>query len=571
MAKSKDFVESENVIKNRHLRAEEFAHLGHWQFFIADNILTTSDEMNRIYGHDPDIYSMTLDDGIDACHPDDRDRVVSAFSVAMETGETLDYTHRIIKTDGDVRTIHAKTEFECDEDGQILSMFGVVQDITTLKHTEEKLRRSEQKLFHHLENTPLACIFWDKNSVCTEWNKSAEKMFGFSTDEAIGKNANELIVPGEIHTDVDNLFESLLERKGGHLSTNENLTKDGKVLTCEWYNTTIINENEEVVGVASLVLDITERKNSETKLHESEELFRGSFQSSHGIAIISEIETDKVVDVNDAWLKLRGFEKHEVIGKTRSELNVWGSKERRDEIQSELKLRGKLVNYETYSFTRSGEIRELIINAEILNVRGKDLLFITGSDVTERNRFETQLRKTSEILNDSQSIAKVGGWELEIASSELTWTDETFNILEVEKQLDQRPILPEGLDLFTPESKPVIEKAVQRAIEFGEPYDLELEALTAKGNAIWVHTNGKANYEDEKIVSLSGTIQDINTKKLAEQNYEIERQKSAQSAKLASLGQLTGGIAHDFNNILGIVSGNLEIIKRLQPDDSRIP
>ncbi len=270
-------------------------------------------------------------------------------------------------------------------------------EIARHKQTEEELRRSEQKLLHHLENTPLASIFWDKNSVCTGWNKSAEKIFGFSADEVIGINANKLIVPTESDNDVENIFGFLLEQKGSYVNINENLTKDGRVLICEWYNTTIVDINGEIVGLASLALDITDRKNSETMLHESEAQFRASFQFSHGVATITDIETGTFIDVNDAWLMARGFKKHEVIGKTSSELNVWGSKEHRLEIVNELRRRGKLLNYETYAITKTGEIRETIINAEVLTVRGKELMFLSGSDVTERNRLEKQLLRSQKL------------------------------------------------------------------------------------------------------------------------------------------------------------------------------
>ncbi|OUR77763.1 hypothetical protein A9Q83_09600 [Alphaproteobacteria bacterium 46_93_T64] len=150
-------------------------------------------------------------------------------------------------------------------------------------------------------------------------------------------------------------------------------------------------------GLVTVRTDITDRKKSEAKQHESEERFRASFKSSHGIATITDIETGTFIDVNDAWLTLRGFEKHEVIGKTAVELNVWGSEERREEIVSELKLRGRLLNYETHAVTKAGEIRETIINAEVVNIQGKELMFLSGSDVTERNRFEKQLRRSQKM------------------------------------------------------------------------------------------------------------------------------------------------------------------------------
>jgi PAS domain S-box-containing protein len=125
--------------EKRLLRAEEFAHLGHWQFSIDDGILISSDEMGRIYGFDPDVHRMTLEEGVRACHPDDLERVQSAFDTTLMTGAGFEYEHRIVRRDERVRTIHAKTECELDQDGNVTSMFGVIQDITERKIIEYDL------------------------------------------------------------------------------------------------------------------------------------------------------------------------------------------------------------------------------------------------------------------------------------------------------------------------------------------------------------------------------------------------------------------------------------------------
>lgn len=141
-----------------------------------------------------------------------------------------------------------------------------------LIETEEALRKSERRLSHHIQNTPLGCISWDRNFICTEWNKAAEKIFGFSADGAIGHSALDLIVPVGVHDEVDIIFKSLLEQEGGVRSTNENVDKDGRVIICDWHNTPIVDENGNVTGVTSLVQDLTEREQLEDKLRQSQRM-----------------------------------------------------------------------------------------------------------------------------------------------------------------------------------------------------------------------------------------------------------------------------------------------------------
>lgn len=111
----------------------------------------------------------------------------------------------------------------------------------------------------HLEQTPLAVIEWDTNFNVVKWNPSAERMFGYSEQEAISKSAFDLIVIPSDKNYVNELFEQLRSQAGGRRSTNKNLRKDGKIITCEWYNNPLLNSEGELIGIASLVEDISER------------------------------------------------------------------------------------------------------------------------------------------------------------------------------------------------------------------------------------------------------------------------------------------------------------------------
>jgi PAS domain S-box-containing protein len=124
---------------------------------------------------------------------------------------------------------------------------------------ENKLRDSQQRLSMHMKRTPLAVIEWNNNLDITEWNDAAQKIFGYTREEVLGKNGIQLLVPEYLHGRINNIRYQLQQNDGGLYSVNENITKDGRTILCEWFNTPLVDENGKVIGIASLAQDVTER------------------------------------------------------------------------------------------------------------------------------------------------------------------------------------------------------------------------------------------------------------------------------------------------------------------------
>ena len=122
---------------------------------------------------------------------------------------------------------------------------------------------AEQRLAVQFEGSPLAFIQWDQDFRVTEWNPAAVSIFGWPRQEALGRTAYGLIVPEDQKESVERVWSALLERSGGTRSTNVNLTADGRMIVCEWHNTPLLDADGLVVGVASLVQDITARLEAE--------------------------------------------------------------------------------------------------------------------------------------------------------------------------------------------------------------------------------------------------------------------------------------------------------------------
>ncbi len=174
------------------------------------------------------------------------------------------------------------SRFISDDKPYLVTVFS---DITARKQAEEALSQSEQRLSLHVERTPLGVVEWNLDFEVVEWNPAAEQIFGFTKEEAIGRHGSELIVPQSATKQENRIWMDLCAKQGGLRSTNENCRKGGEIILCEWYNTPLIDHDGQILGVASLVLDITERRRVEQALQDREEMLRSMFETAPDIIL----------------------------------------------------------------------------------------------------------------------------------------------------------------------------------------------------------------------------------------------------------------------------------------------
>ncbi len=166
------------------------------------------------------------------------------------------------------------------------------------------LKKSQQKLALHLYQTPLGAIEWNLDFEVAEWNLSAERIFGYNRLEAMGCHGVDLIVPDSAKEYVRQLSITLLTNQGGASSINENIRKDGQIILCEWYNTTLIDANGTIIGVASLIQDVTEFHSAVEQLRASEERFRQLAENINEVFWIREPNQQHIVYVSPACEKI---------------------------------------------------------------------------------------------------------------------------------------------------------------------------------------------------------------------------------------------------------------------------
>lgn len=150
---------------------------------------------------------------------------------------------------------------------------------------------------------PLAFVIWDRECRITDWNKRAEEMFGWTREEALGRNFFDFLIPENVRFQIKEVVEALLDERLPIKNINENLTKSGDVILCEWNNAIRYDDEGRIIGAISLALDITEQRRAEGAIQEQERFLSNIFASiQDGIGVLdTEMNIVRVNSTMERW------------------------------------------------------------------------------------------------------------------------------------------------------------------------------------------------------------------------------------------------------------------------------
>ena len=186
---------------------------------------------------------------------------------------------------------------------------------------------------------------------------------------------------------------------------------------------------------------------------------------------------------------------------------------------------GTLLDFECRIRRTDGSVRWIWVQAKPrLNDRGEAVLMAgVVKDVTERRHMEEALKKSEALLREAQEISKTGGWDLDVATGRVVWTEEVYRIYGVSRDYDPSDV-QRVLSFYHHDDRLLLEKSFRDAREKGTPYDLELRIRNAKGEDRWVRTMARPVLEDGMVIRLAGNLMDITERKRAELNLRENRQ-----------------------------------------------
>ena len=385
------------------------------------------------------------------------------------------------------------------------------RDVTERKRNEQELRLRGELL----ELAHDAVIVRDPvESRVRFWNREAETIYGYSRAEAIGRVTHELLET--VFPESREAVDEALAREGRWDGELRHTRKDGTVIVVSSRQALARDEDGRPIAIIALNSDITARKRAEEELAETTGLLERTQEITKTGGWEYDLATGNLTWTDEVY-RIYGLERTADPPEVANAIAAYDpdSAAMIEASFARLVADGEPYDLELGLVRADGERiwvrtvgRPVIEDGRVVRVGGHI------ADITERKRAEEELAETTGLLERTQQISKTGGWEYDLATGKLTWTDEVYRIYGSERRYG--PVeLERAISAFDPESAPIISAALERLVADGEPSDLEVGLIRADGQRIWVRVVGEAVIEGGRVVRVRGIIADVNDRRLA--------------------------------------------------------
>ncbi|GAA0700023.1 hypothetical protein GCM10009104_31100 [Marinobacterium maritimum] len=382
-------------------------------------------------------------------------------------------------------------------------------------------------------------LIWlkDPDGVYLFCNPSFERFFGAGQDDILGKTDYDFV-----ERELADFFREhdLKSVEKGEPSINEEwltFAEDGYQGLFETIKTPIFDQNGAYIGVLGIARDITKLHDTQAKLRERQTLLETLVSLAGSAIALIDPHTGRFIEFNEAAHRNLGYSREAFAKLTVADIEGALSPEKiREHFRLMLEQGG--LRFDTRHRHRDGHLIDMMVNTSLVELQGRTYIESLWTDITAIKQAERELRQREKMLARTERLAHLGSWEWDLATDVVTWSDELFQLLQIDPA-EGAPTFAEQeqLGLYHAEDFQRLKAVVAHAQATGQPYEIELRTIRANGEFGVCIAHGECEYdEDGQVSRLTGYLRDITSQRQAEQAMRDSETQLARAQQVAHVG-----------------------------------
>lgn len=537
-------------------------------------VLDANGNVDTINGHLLQYYGRTLEElrqwgSSDVVHPDDMPGLTEAVKRAVGTGTAYEAEVRLRRADGEYRWFQIVGYPLADENGGIARWYALHIDVDDRRRAEDALRSNELELRKIVNAMPLTVWTSLPDGYCDFVNDRWLDYAGFTAEQAEGSGWTSVVHP----EDASHLAESWNACLASGTPADFEARMRGSNGGYRWFlfrATPLLDDDGKIVKWYGTHIDIEDRKRAERALAERERESRLIVDGIAGMIAIFSPDA-QLIDGNQQIL--------DYFERPLSELNDWSSNgiTHPDDLQTCIDsfmgsiATGEPYDYETRFLRHDGTWRWFQLRGLPLRDADGKIIRWYGllTDIDDRKRAEEKLRRSEAFLADAQRLSKTGSFLMNLGTSQVTWSAETYRIFEVDPAT--QVTLDVVLSRLDPDSQAAVGQVIDKANEGDGDFDYDITLVTPDRSVKYVRVLAHSERNKDGEQELIGAVQDVTEGRKAEEALNQARSELSYVTRVTSLGVLTASIAHEVNQPLaGIVTNASTCLRVLTGDPPNI-
>lgn len=553
---------------------------GLWDWYALKDREWWSTRFFELLGYADGEIDATYEAFLEHVHPEHRDAVAKAARAHLENQQPYDMEYQLRTKDGAYRWFHSRGQATWDHEGVPIRMSGSIRDITDRRKTEEALQYERNFSSAIVDTVGVLVVVLDRGGRIVRFNRTCEHTTGYAFTEVRGKPFWELFVsPGEREATMVH-FEARLRDSAPTRRQNVWLTKDGAERLIDWSDTCILDDEKNISYIISTGRDVTEQRQAEEKLRQSEERYRTMFQTTavslweqdfsavkealdalqgqgvtdvraylqaHPDFVFEAARMIRVLDVNEAALSLYGAAcKDELLGSVDKTFAPESFAVLREELVA-IAAGDTFFESEALTQTLQGEPRHVLWQLTIpVHTDDFSRLVVNILDITDRKRAEEARDRLAMAVEQSDEMIIITD-----AKGIVEYTNPAFERI---TGYAREHTVGQYASMFRGgKHEERFYEDLWQTLKRGETWRGRLS------NVRWDGTSFETRATIFPIHDATGTIINYVGVQLDVTHEMALEVQLRQAQKMEAIGTLAGGIAHDFNNILGIIIGYAEL------------